>query len=108
MHYAKLGVGRQNLKIGFLKTVMYHDTFFSYCLHLIISFFFNLFMAIVLIKMFLSNTYVFLKEDDLRLIHIKTTTVTADPKTAPPNAAPMIASAGVALMHILFLFKKSI
>lgn len=58
--------------------------------------------------MFLSNTYVFLKEDDLRLIHIKTTTVTADPKTAPPNAAPMIASAGVALMHTLFLFKKSI
>lgn len=65
-------------------------------------------MAIVLIKMFLSNTYVFLKEDDLRLIHIKTTTVTADPNTAPPNAAPMIAPAGVALMHILFLFKKSI
>lgn len=63
-------------------------------------------MAIVLIKMFLSNTYVFLKEDDLRLIHIKRTTVTADPKTAPPNAAPMIASAGVAIMHILFFIQK--
>lgn len=56
--------------------------------------------------MFLSNTYVFLKEDDLRLIHIKRTTVTADPKTAPPNAAPMIASAGVAIMHILFFYSK--
>lgn len=51
--------------------------------------------------MFLSNTYVFLKEDDLRLIHIKTTTVTADPKTAPPNAAPMIAPADVAFTFFI-------
>lgn len=55
--------------------------------------------------MFLSNTYVFLKEDDLRLMHIKTTTVTADPKTAPPNAAPMIAPAGVA--YTFFYSKRA-
>lgn len=52
--------------------------------------------------MFLCNTYVFLKEDDLRLIHKKTATVIADPQTAPPTAAPMIAPAGVALMTFFY------
>lgn len=49
------------------------------------------------------DTHVFLKSDDLRPIHIKTTTVTVNPQTAPPNAAPMIAPGDVALMAILFL-----
>lgn len=53
-------------------------------------------------KMFYQITHVFLKTDDLRFIHINTTTVTIDPQTAPPNAAPMIAPEDVALMQILF------
>lgn len=52
---------------------------------------------------FKKNTYVFLKTDDLRPIHIKTTIVTVNPQTAPPNAAPMIAPGDVALIKILFL-----
>lgn len=61
-------------------------------------------------KYVLSNTHVLLKRDDLRLIHIKTTTVTANPQTAPPNAAPMIALGDVALLQLLvsFVFKTSI
>lgn len=52
-------------------------------------------------------THVFLKTDDLRPIHIKTTTVTVNPQTAPPNAAPMIAPGDVALMEKLFLLYLS-
>lgn len=50
------------------------------------------------------DTHVFLKSDDLRPIHIKTTTVTVNPQTAPPNAAPMIAPGDVALIEIYFFF----
>lgn len=61
-------------------------------------------MDIALIKLKKKNTYVFLKKDDLRPIHIKTTIVTVNPQTAPPNAAPMIAPGDVALIEIYFFF----
>lgn len=65
-------------------------------------------MHIAFNTIFKQYTHVFLKTDDLRPIHIKTTTVTVNPQTAPPNAAPMIAPGDVALMEILSLLYLSI